>query len=345
MGKKISIILFKLKKMIKQLVVNVKEIPVCIKNAICSFLGAVVYKLKLRIAFYSKKFIKREYIPLYIAFFIFITMSVISGIVVVYDTNSHITSYRKMQQLFLEANYDLDKIRNKEMDVPRIFIQTLPSDFNMIESAKEKKELFIKFLLPLILKKNEELMGDRLKLQKIAGKLNKSNRLSAEENDFLNLMKDTYKTETGDVKDILVKLDEISVSMALGQAIQETGWGESRFLIQGNSIFAEWTWGGDGMLPRARKDGLVHRIKTFPTLYDSVDSYANNLNKTRYYAGFRQMRAKLREQDKPLFGRWLMSSMVRYSTQKDVYILEVKKIIRDNNLDDFNTVKLAPPSI
>lgn len=329
--------------MIKQLVINVKEIPLCIKNTICSFFVELGYKIKLRFAFYSKKFIRREYIPLYIAFFFFITMSVISAIVVVYDTNSHITSYRKMQQLFLESGYDLNKIRNKEMDVPRIFIQTLPSDFNMIESAKEKKELFIKFLLPLILKKNEELMEARLKLKDIQAKIEKSKHLSAEEEDFLNLMKDTYKTDTGEVKDILIKLDEISVSMALGQAIQETGWGDSRFLIQGNSIFAEWTWGGDGMLPRARKDGLVHRIKTFPTLYDSVDSYANNLNRTRYYAGFRQMRAKLREQDKPLYGRWLMSSMTRYSTQKDVYILEVKKIIRDNNLDDFNTVKLAKP--
>ena len=102
----------------------------------------------------------------------FITMAVISGIVVVYDTNSHITSYRKMQQLFLEADYDLEKIRNKEQDVPRIFIQTLPSDFNMIESSKEKKDLFIKFLLPLILKKNEELKKDRLKLQSIELKIN-----------------------------------------------------------------------------------------------------------------------------------------------------------------------------
>lgn len=328
----------------KQLLVNVKEIPFGIKNTICSFFEAVIYKIKLQIAFYSKKFIKKEYIPLYIAFFIFITMFIISAIVVVYDTNSHITSYRKMQQLFLEAGYDLNKIRNKEMDVPRIFIKTLPSDFNMIESAKEKKELFIKFLLPLILKKNEELMENRVKLQAIEEKIKKSKTLTAEENDFLNLMKDTYKTENGDVADILVKLDEMSVSMALGQAIQETGWGDSRFLIQGNSIFAEWTWGGDGMLPRARKDGLVHRIKTFPTLYDSVDSYANNLNKTRYYAEFRRMRAKLRSEGKPLYGRWLMSSMTRYSTQKDVYILEVKKIIRDNNLDDFNTVKLATPN-
>ncbi|MCR5506652.1 MAG: glucosaminidase domain-containing protein [bacterium] len=268
-------------------------------------------------------------------------IAIISGTMVVYDTNSHITSYRKMQQLFLDSGYDLEKIRNKEIDVPRIFIKSLPDDFNMIESPKEKKDLFIKFLLPLILKKNEELKARRENLLKIQDKLSKKLKLSNEDEEFLSFVKQEYKTETGDIKDILAKLDEISVSMALGQAIQETGWGESRFLIKGNSIFAEWTWGGEGMLPRARKSGLIHRIKTFPTLYDSVDSYANNLNRTRYYAGFRRMRAKLREQGKPLFGRWLMSSMVHYSTEKDKYILDVKRIIRDNNLDDFNEVKLV----
>lgn len=304
------------------------------------FFGFLGHHIKLRWNFISRKFFKSEFIPIYIAIFVFMIIAIVSGTVVVYDTNSHITSYRKMQQLFLNSGYDLDKIRNKEIDVPRIFIQSLPDDFNMIESSKEKKDLFIKFLLPLILKKNEELKSAREKLLKIQEKIEKNKKLSDDENAFFEYIQQEYKTETGDIKDILVKLDEISVSMALGQAAQETGWGESRFLIKGNSIFAEWTWGGEGMLPRARKVGLIHRIKTFPTLYDSVDSYANNLNRTRYYAGFRRMRAKLREQGKPLFGRWLMSSMVHYSTEKDRYILDVKRIIRDNNLDDFNSVKL-----
>ena len=308
-------------------------------GVLLKFLG---HHIKLRWNFISRKFFKPEFIPVYIAIFIFIIISVISGTMVVYDTNSHITSYRKMQQLFLNSGYDLEKIRNKEIDVPRIFIQSLPDDFNMIESPKEKKDLFIKFLLPLILKKNEELKSYREKLLKIQEKIEKNTKLSDDDKKFLDYVHQEYKTETGEIKDILIKLDEISVSMALGQAIQETGWGESRFLIKGNSIFAEWTWGGEGMLPRARKNGLIHRIKTFPTLYDSVDSYANNLNKTRYYAGFRKMRARLREQHKPLFGRWLMSSMVHYSTEKDRYILDVKRIIRDNNLDDFNDVKLLP---
>ena len=322
--------------------VDFKGVLILLRNRLCLFFANVFHQIKLRLIFISKKFLRREYMPVYVACLIFIIMAVVSGTVVIYDRNSHITSYRKMQQLFLNNKYDLEKVRNKEMDVPRIYIKTLPSDFNMIESPKEKKDLFIKFLLPLILKKNEELKGQRDRLLKIKEKIANKKSLNDEENEFFENVKREYKTETQSIDDILVKLDEMSVSMALGQAIQETGWGESRFLIQGNSIFAEWTWGGEGMLPRARKNGLIHRIKTFPTLYDSVDSYGNNLNKTRYYAGFRKMRAQLRAEGRPLVGRWLMSSMTRYSTEKDKYILDVKKIIRDNRLDDFNEVKLAP---
>ena len=291
--------------------INFENIPIKIKDYWEKMACFCLHQVKLRWNFISRKFFKSEFIPVYIAILVFLVMAIVSGTMVFYDTNAHITSYRKMQQLFLNSNYDLEKIRNKEADVPRIFIKSLPNDFNMIESQKERKDLFIKFLLPLILKKNEELKENREKLLLIKEKIDKNQSLTDDENSFFENIKQEYKTETGDIKDILVKLDEISVSMALGQAIQETGWGESRFLIKGNSIFAEWTWGGEGMLPRARKSGLIHRIKTFPTLYDSVDSYGNNLNKTRYYAGFRRMRARLRENKKPLFGRWLMSSMVQ----------------------------------
>ena len=305
-------------------------------------LDGIFFKIKVRIVFVLRRFFRREYLPLYIAGIVFVVIAYISSMVVVRDANTNINSYRKMQQIFFDAKYDLNKIRNGEADVPRIFIPNLPSDFNMIESQKEKKEMFIKFLLPLLLLKNEEIMAQRKRVIAIQDKVKAGKKLSVVEKEFLNDVKAEYKTDSNSIDDVLVKLDEMSVPMAIGQAIQETGWGESRFLIKGNALFAEWTWGGEGMLPRARKSGLVHRIKTFPTLYHSVESYANNLNRTRYYAGFRQMRAKLREQGKELDGAYLMSSMLRYSTEGNKYILDVKRIIRDNHLNDFNHVKLAP---
>lgn len=329
-------------KMLNLVRVRCKSLVKSLWQKIVSLFDRLAFIVKARLLFVWKRFGRRDYVPLYLAGIVFMVVACVSSVVVVRNTNANINSYRKMQQIFFDAKYDLNKIRNGEADVPRIFIPNLPSDFNMIESQKEKKEMFIKFLLPLLLLKNEEIMAQRKRVLAIQEKEKAGKSLTGVDKNFLAQIKREYKIDSDDIADALVKLDEMSVSMAIGQAIQETGWGESRFLIKGNALFAEWTWGGEGMLPRARKSGLVHRIKTFPTLYHSVESYANNLNRTKYYAGFRQMRAKLRAEGKTLDGAYLMSSMSRYSTEGNKYILDVKRIIQANHLNDFDKVKLAP---
>lgn len=285
---------------------------------------------------YRRVLFRPRYFPLYVAFILFIILAAICARVVVYDASRHFSSARALSQAFYEAEFDLARVRSGEAQVPRIFIKSLPKDFNMVESPAEKKELFIKFLLPLILKANEDVMRERERFIALCD----LDGVSGEDKEWLDFMRGMYKTEGGSKVEILAKLDEVPVSMALAQAIQETGWGESRFLIDGNAIFAEWTWGGQGMRPRARANGLRHRVKTFSSLEESVASYVNNLNRTRYYAGFRRMRAKLRDSGKPLSGSVLASAMLHYSTQKDAYILGVKKIIRDNKLHEFDNARL-----
>ena len=42
-------------------------------------------------------------------------------------------------------------------------------------------------------------------------------------------------------------MDEIPVSLAIAQAAKETGWGTSRFAQEGNALFGQWTWSGEGL--------------------------------------------------------------------------------------------------
>ena len=44
-------------------------------------------------------------------------------------------------------------------------------------------------------------------------------------------------------------MDEIPVSLAIAQAAKETGWGSSRFAQEGNALFGQWTWSGEGIKP------------------------------------------------------------------------------------------------
>ena len=276
-----------------------------------------------------------DLLPLGIAFAAFFTIAVVAARVVMWDGDKHIDSARKLEQLFLDADYDLAAIRSGAK-VPRLFIKSLPPDFNMIEPRAEKKRVFIKFLLPLVLLKNEELRAERARA---AAALRRKNPGEAEL-EYLAGLHGKYNTATAEA--LLAKLDEVPVSLALAQAIEETGWGESRFLIHGNALFAEWTWSADGMIPKSRGARKTHRVKSFPTLYDSIESYAANLNANAHYADFRKCRNLQRAGGRRhLAGLECAGTLHRYSSQGLAYVKSLELIIRANNLYDFDAARLA----
>ena len=52
--------------------------------------------------------------------------------------------------------------------------------------------------------------------------------------------------------EMLYKLDVIPAGLALGQAAYESGYGTSRFAAEGNALFGQWTFGGEGLSEGAR---------------------------------------------------------------------------------------------
>ena len=57
----------------------------------------------------------------------------------------------------------------------------------------------------------------------------------------------------------MLKMDMIPVSIALAQAAKESGWGTSRFALEGNAIFGQWTWDGQGIAPLQRDGDKNHK--------------------------------------------------------------------------------------
>ena len=55
-------------------------------------------------------------------------------------------------------------------------------------------------------------------------------------------------------------MDIIPVSIALAQAAKESGWGTSRFALEGNAIFGQWTWTGQGIEPLNKGKHEGHKI-------------------------------------------------------------------------------------
>ena len=148
-----------------------------------------------------------------------------------------------------------------------------------------------------------------------------------------------------DLSTLKIRMDEIPVSLALAQAAKETGWGTSRFAQEGNALFGQWTWSGEGLKPKDSDKNEGHKVMKFNVLQASVRAYQRNLNTHSSYKEFRKERAKLRDQGLPLNSIILSKFLNKYAETGNQYVEVLQKIIKQNNLEDFDDAKLLPSSI
>ena len=136
-------------------------------------------------------------------------------------------------------------------------------------------------------------------------------------------------------------MDMIPVSIALAQAAKESGWGTSRFALEGNAIFGQWTWDGQGIAPLKRDGDKNHKILKFPILRASVKAYKNNLNTHKSYLKFREKRSQLRKKNKRITGLALTDTLKNYAQTGSEYTKILNQIITQNRLSDFEPVRLV----
>ena len=238
--------------------------------------------------------------------------------------------------LFADVNYDLDIVRNNKLVKPIYFTQ-FPKDLDEISSVKLKKETFIKIVLPLVVAENQKILEDKYKLKKIIRK----KKTSDKEKSWLRQKLREYKVKKSNISELEKRMDIIPVSIAIAQAAKESGWGTSRFALEGNAIFGQWTWNGLGIAPLDRAKEKTHKILRFPILRASVKAYKNNLNTHKSYKEFRTKRHNLRKSNKKVSGLTLIKTLDNYAETGAEYTKILKQIIEQNMLEDFNTVKLS----
>ena len=145
-----------------------------------------------------------------------------------------------------------------------------------------------------------------------------------------------YKVESHNINDLLIKVDVIPVSIALAQAAIESGWGTSRFVIEGNALFGQWSWfKGSGIVPEKRDTERTYEIKSFDNLGDSVAAYMKNLNSNISYKEFRMARNSFRINKSSINSIELIELLSNYAENTE-YSKILKKIIIKNNLKDFD---------
>tara|TARA_B100000780_G_scaffold273495_1_gene237156 strand:+ start:81 stop:1178 length:1098 start_codon:yes stop_codon:yes gene_type:complete len=245
-----------------------------------------------------------------------------------------------IEELFKSTNYTLKDVRKNKLVKP-ISLTLLPSEMKKIENSKKKKNLFIQIILPLIIKENNYIRFDRKKLFNI---LNKSKNTRADK-VWLNSKFKQYGVENKDLSTLKIRMDEIPVSMAIAQAAKETGWGTSRFAQEGNALFGQWTWSGEGIKPSDADGDSTHKVMKFKVLQASVRAYQRNLNTHTSYKKFRIARAELRDKEKKLDSKILSKYLDKYAETGKEYVKVLQQIIDQNNLTDFDDAKLLPSSI
>ena len=221
--------------------------------------------------------------------------------------------------------------------VKPIYFTQFPKDLDEIKDVQLKKETFIKIVLPLVVAENDKILNDRIKLKKITSKKMTTDK----EKSWLRQKLREYKVKNSDMEELKKRMDIIPVSIALAQAAKESGWGTSRFALEGNAIFGQWTWTGQGIEPLNKGKNQAHKILRFPILRASVKAYKNNLNTHKVYSAFREKRSKLRKRNRKIKGTDLTDTLDKYAQTGKEYTKILEQIIKQNDLSDFETVQLT----
>lgn len=226
------------------------------------------------------------------------------------------------------AAYDLEGVRAGG-PVDAVFVDTVGTGLRDIADTARRKRLFLRLMLPLILRENRHILEERKRVWRSS---------TARIGDLYA----HYGVREGDVATLGRRVDVVPPSLVLAQAAIESGWGVSRFVDQANNFFGQRTYDDavGGLLP-ASGDGSF-KVRHFHTIAESVRSYLHNLNTHRAYAALRRARAAGRRDDLMMpAGLALARHLKFYSERREDYVREIEEIIRDNRLDDFDAARLA----
>lgn len=254
------------------------------------------------------------------------------------------TRTKDLEAAFRSFSYKLD---NLEQGVPPLILQTLPKDLPEITSSKQKKRVFFKSLLPMILLANNEIRQDRAQILTLQQLVQQGTPLSENQLETLTALAKHYKIKSATLtspaafRQLLLRVDTIPAELAMAQAANESAWGTSRFSQEANNLFGEWTFEpGTGLIPEGRPEGATYEVRRFPTVYDSVRSYLRNLNTHFAYRELRLIRAQTRADNLPLDGSALAEGLLRYSIRGEEYVKDLQSLIRFNRLTRFTVASL-----
>ena len=252
-------------------------------------------------------------------------------------------SIHELEQFFEDLNYTSSNWKSEHYEVPRLHLSEIPMTWKTVSETipvKEKKNIFFRLIAPLVLISNEAILEERRRLQKepIGSAWMKKLALK-----YRVIRKDDTSLTEEKLETLKKRVDIIPPSLALAQAAEESGWGTSRFASEGNALFGQWDFSGEGMRPEGQRSALGdYGLARFDTPLDAVKGYMLNLNTTSAYTRLRTLRQDLRDKDEKITGWELAKSLDRYSERGQAYIDGLHDMMLYNKLQPVDYACLSP---
>jgi len=253
-----------------------------------------------------------------------------------------VNNLEKLRAALVPYDYTFDDWEEGLQEIPRITFSGFTKKWNEeVEKipVENKKSLFFRLMLPLVLAANEKVLNER--------EVVKTNPLDSPELIAIALkyrvIKEKVDTLTQENKETLLKrVNIIPPSLALAQAAEESGWGSSRFTLEGNAFFGQWDFSGNGIKPKQQRKELGnYGIARFKSPLASVEGYMLNINTTSAYQALRDLRTTQVKQKKQLSGLLLAGTLHKYSERGEAYIKSLRHLIRYNKLSATDEVYLS----
>lgn len=249
-------------------------------------------------------------------------------------------SWKQLEIYFKKNNFDPFTITEQELSYLPI-LSSLPSDFDQLQDVKLKKKLFYLITLPIIHESNRLILDDREMVINIEKKFLRADLNENEVNETVRIaVKYKLDYSTIDLKlfrDLKQRINIIPVSLALAQAIVESGWGQSRFALEGNALYGQWTTNEQkGIIPEDRDEDKTHAVRKFKNLQQSVQAYMHNINTHRAYYSFRVVRriAERVQYTDPISAK--VKFLAAYAEIGQEYVDKLELIIESNKLREFD---------
>jgi uncharacterized FlgJ-related protein len=267
----------------------------------------------------------------------------------------------QLRQFFKANHYDLETWSSGDRTVPRFYLHHIPERWRqkVVDklTVQQKVRSFLFIYAPIVLKANEEVLQDRVRMHALLRGHAADRAAGSEGEAWLEALARRYGlkldlSEPAMLRELDARVDAIPISLALAQAAMESGWGTSQFADMGNALFGQWTWGDDGITPTNQRTGERgnYKVKAFARPDQSVAAYLHNLNTHPSYAELRRLRAWYRAQERQASGHVLAAGLVGYSERGKAYVDELRALmakahlaaVEDATLRDGEPIWLVP---